>query len=314
MASFDVEKDAEENIHSKIGRYFQILTKWIILLFCYVQEKGGTMDIRKILCIFFALSLVMLNMENSKIALADTDGNSCDVGIAVVGNYSYWNDLKNLNASTQIGDSIYKAFKPGSAKKWKIGFRSYDAMVDVNTFKGKSLGGSDHLYADNVDLLIYAGHGLTPGAHGANDYSLALCYNKKKYRAKQSEMYLGNKDLEWFITFTCNFCKGSMSQLGHMAKGLHALCGFSTGVILTSDMGTVLSAKLKKGVSVKEAFFATAKETQPWRDKGNPRIANVFTTKSCANDRIWGYGNVASDPKPYSSDPTKYVKYAYKIS
>lgn len=52
MASFDVEKDAEENIHSKIGRYFQILTKWIILLFCYVQEKGGTMDIRKILCIF----------------------------------------------------------------------------------------------------------------------------------------------------------------------------------------------------------------------------------------------------------------------
>ena len=30
----------------------------------------------------------MLNMENSKIALADTDGNSCDVGIAVVGNYS----------------------------------------------------------------------------------------------------------------------------------------------------------------------------------------------------------------------------------
>ncbi|MDY2921294.1 MAG: hypothetical protein SOT18_00470 [Eubacterium sp.] len=88
MASFDVEKDAEENIHSKIGRYFQILTKWVIPLFCYVQEKGGTMDIRKILCIFFALSLVMLNMENSKIALADTDGNSCDVGIAVVGNYS----------------------------------------------------------------------------------------------------------------------------------------------------------------------------------------------------------------------------------
>ena len=52
MAPFDVEKDAEENIHSKIGRYFQILTKWVIPLFCYVQEKGGTMDIRKILCIF----------------------------------------------------------------------------------------------------------------------------------------------------------------------------------------------------------------------------------------------------------------------
>lgn len=270
---------------------------------------------KKMLYIVFTLSILVSSIQNPKVALADTDGNTCEVGIAVVGNYAYWDDLDDLKAPIKIGDSIYKAFKPGNAKKWKIGLQSYDAMVQVEGFKGKSLGGGDHLYADDVDLLFYAGHGLTPGTHGATDYSLALCYNKKKHRAKQSEMFLGNKDLEWFITFTCNFCKGSMSQLGHMAKGLHALCGFSTGVLLTNDMGSVISAKLKRGVSVKEAFFATAKETQPWRDSlTNHRVANVFTTKSCANDRIWGYGTVASDPKAYSKDSSKYVKYAYNLS
>lgn len=34
-----------------------------------------------------------------------------------------------------------------------------------------------------------------------------------------------------------------MSELGHIAKGLHALCGFSTGVMLTSDMGVSLMSQ-----------------------------------------------------------------------
>ena len=31
-------------------------------------------------------------------------------------------------------------------------------------------------------------------------------------------LFLGNKDLEWFVTFTCNFLKGGLSEVGHMAK------------------------------------------------------------------------------------------------
>lgn len=256
---------------------------------------------------------LVFGLSNSQIILADTDGNTCEVGIAMVGNYSYYNKLDNLSAPTRIGDSIYKAFKPGNAKNWKVGFRHYDNGLTVGDFKGKSLGGSDHLYADNVDLLFYAGHGLLPNTYGANDYSLALCYDKKPHRARQKDMFLGNKDLEWFVTFTCNFCKASMKELGSMAKGLHALCGYSTGVYLTSDMGAVMTAKLKRGVSVKEAFFATAKETQTWKSKLKSRQACVFTTKKCANDRIWGYGSVASDPKDYNKDPSGYVKYCYNL-
>ena len=72
--------------------------------------------------------------------------------------------------------------------------------------------------------------------------------------------------------------------------------------------------KLKKGISVKEAFFATAQETQPWYDGYvTRRAANVFTTKNCENDRIWGYGSVANDPKPYSEDSSKYINCKYLI-
>lgn len=260
----------------------------------------------------FLFLLGFFTMVNTSICKADSDGNICQVGVVGVGHYSYWDDLSNLNAPTKIGESICNAFKNGKAKKWGIGFRLYDEKADIDTFKAKSLGGDDSRWADDVDLLFYSGHGLKPGKHGATDYSFALNYDKGKHRAKQSQMYLGNKDLEWFVTFTCNFCNGSMKQIGHMAKGLHAVCGFSTSVILTSDMGKVMAGKLKKGISVKEAFFATAKETQPWKDFSK-RTACVFTTRSCANDRIWGYGNVAADPQPYSSKPSLYVMYSYNF-
>lgn len=259
----------------------------------------------------YILVFVMIGFQKPEKIFADSDGDSCEVGIAVVGNYSYWDDLSNLDAPTNIGDSIYDAFKSGKAKDWKIGFRSYNQEVDINLFKAKSLGGSDNKFADNVDLLFYSGHGLKPGYHGATDYSFALCYHQGKHRAKQGEMYLGNKDLEWLVTFTCNFCKGSNSEIGRMAKGLHSICGFSTGVVLTSNMGEVMCSKLKSGVSVKEAFFATAHETQPWKDQWSNRTACVFTTSSCANDRIWGYGKVAKDPVPYTKNSSGYVKYSY---
>lgn len=261
-----------------------------------------------IICI---LVFAIIGMTEPKKVFADSDGDTCEVGIAVVGNYSYWDDLDNLNAPTDIGDSIYNAFKSGKAKNWKIGFQSYDHMVDIDTFKAKSLGGSDHKWADDVDLLFYSGHGLKPRYHGATDYSFALCYNKGKHRAKQGEMRLGNRDLEWLVTFTCNFCKGSNDEIGRMASGVHSICGFSTGVYLTSNMGEVMCSKLKSGVSVKEAFFATAHETQPWRDQWKDRTACVFTTKSCADDRIWGYGKVAKDPVPYAKNSSGYVKYSY---
>lgn len=258
-----------------------------------------------------ALVLTVITLvSSSNVAKADSDGNTCEVGILVVGDYSDWNDLSDLGSPIQIKKDIKAAFKKGKAKSWSVAFAKENSDVKIKMFKAKSLGGEDHKYADDVDLLFWSGHGLKPNCHGATDYSLALDYSKSKKYAKQSEMYLGNRDLEWFVTFTCNFLKGGVQTVGHMAKGIHSICGYQTGVILVSNMGSTMSSKLKKGITVKEAFFATADETQPWSDFSS-RTAAVFTTKSCASDCIWGYGSQASDPKPYSEDSSGYVIYQY---
>ncbi len=263
---------------------------------------------RKIIALLFIISIIFSDVNVVK---ADSDGNLCEVGVLVVGDYSDWDDLGNLNAPIQIKKDVESAFKKGNAKGWSIGVAKQNKDVKINMFKGKSLGGKDNEFADNVDLLFWSGHGLKPNCHGASDYSLALDYSGGKKYAKQSEMYLGNKDLEWFVTFTCNFLKGGLDDVGHLAKGIHCVCGYQTGVILVSNMGKTMSNKLKKGISVKEAFFATADETQPWNDFST-RKAAVFTTTSCAADRIWGYGKQASDPKSYSQDSSDYIIYQYK--
>lgn len=196
-------------------------------------------------------------------------------------------------------------------KKWTVKYKYLNNTVWETDFKGASLGGKDDKYADNVDLLIYSGHGLKPGGHGSSDYAFALNGKHNSKYAKQPEMYLGNRDLEWLVTFTCNFLESkNLNTIGHMAKGIHAICGFETTVILTPDMGSVFAKKLKKGYSVKEAFFATAKETRIWYKSGG--TAGVFTTKNNADDRIWGYGVTASDPQSYSKNKSGYVLYSYK--
>ncbi|MBU5477662.1 hypothetical protein KQI69_00410 [Eubacterium sp. MSJ-13] len=268
--------------------------------------------IRKLKKLFILVFACLIVLSGPAYVSADSDGNTCSVGIATVGKYTDWDDLDDLEAPSSIANDIYENFKSGQAKKWSVGFLLTNTGVFENVFKGKSLNGQDDLYADNVDLLFYSGHGLKPNKHGAgNYYSFALDYKKGKHYAKQTEMYLGNKDLEWFVTFTCNFLNGGLSSVGHMAKGVHSICGYTTTTLLVSNMGSVMCNKLKKGISVKEAFFATADETQPWSDFHN-RQAAVFTTKDCAADRIWGYGSQAEDPKPYSDAPKDYVMYYYR--
>ena len=273
--------------------------------------------IRRTICFCLLLSLFLYG--NSRQALAGPDGDDRSIGIEVVGNYSNWDDLNDLNSPIDIANGVIEEFK-NEPKKWKVSYTYRNNAVWEKDFKGVSIGGRDNLYADNVDLLIYAGHGVKPKKHGATDYSFALNTKKDTKYAKQSEMYLGNGDLEWLVTFTCNFLESKdLDTIGHMAKGLHAVCGFETTIILTPDMGKTFAAKLKKGKSVKDAFYETVRETRTIQDKiecainGQQRTVGVFTTKKNAEDRIWGYGNTESDPKSYTKNKSGYILYSYDL-
>lgn len=261
-------------------------------------------------CFYIIAATVVLSSSMTDTIKADNDGSAREIGIECVGNYSTWSSLEDLESPINIANDFYSAFSDG-AKNWKINFKLTNNAVYENDFKAKSLGGNDHKYADNVDLLIYAGHGVMPGKYGASDYSFALNTKQNTKYAKQGEMYLGNKDLEWLVTFTCNFLQSqNLDTIGRMARGIHAICGFESSMIITAKMGPVFASKLKRGYSVKESFLGTVKETKVWYDSGGR--AGVFTTKANADDRLWGYGSVAADPPSYKKNPSGYILYSYE--
>ena len=263
---------------------------------------------RKIVTICLA-AVICLN--SPVITMADNDAGAKEIGIACVGDYSSWNGkLDDLKSPINIANDFANEFADDD-KNWKVKFKHLNNLVWETDFKGKILGGEDHIYADNVDILIYSGHGIKPNKYGSTDYAFALNTKKSSKYANQSQMYFGDRDLEWLVTFTCNFLASKdLDTIGHMAKGVHAICGFETTVILTADMGKVFAKKLKKGYSVKESFFATAEETRIWYKSGG--TAGVFTTKNNADDCLWGYGKVVADPARYSSNSSGYVLYSYK--
>lgn len=265
------------------------------------------MKFNKILALVIIISMSCSFTNEVK---ADNDAGAKEIGIACVGDYSSWNgELNNLNSPIDIANDFAEEFA-NNEKNWKVKFKHLNNLVWETDFKGKILGGEDHIYADNVDILIYSGHGVKPNKYGSSDYAFALNTKKSSKYANQSQMYFGDRDLEWLVTFTCNFLASKdLDTIGHMAKGVHAICGFETTVILTTDMGKVFAKKLKKGYSVKESFFATAEETRIWYKSGG--TAGVFTTKNNANDCLWGYGKVSSDPARYSSDSSGYILYSY---
>ena len=310
-----------------------------------MQKRKDIINVKKkIVCILMTCIMITVLVN---VICASEDKDDKTIGVEIVGNYSKWNgDLKNLKAPYKIGNGI-TSIVSRDLKGWKTKFYLKDETVQENDFKGVSLGGNDNKYIDAVDLFIYAGHGVIPNDHGAKDYSFALSPSKGGKYAKQSEMFIGNGNLEWLVTFTCNFLSSKdKDRIGHMARGVHSICGFEDAILLTDDMGEVFIKKLKSGMSVKQAFFETAKETKPRRgvkyedainigaavagcpaggecimDMANNIINLVdkkkvgcFTTEKNVNDRIWGYGKTASDPKKYNSKTKdKYKLYSYNF-
>lgn len=244
---------------------------------------------------------------------ANDDGDSVEVGITTIQTYSGTGSpiSSNLSATKSIADSLYNEFKSGSAKGWSVRYNHKNTDVLEKDFRSKNYGGNDYIYADNVDLLFYAGHGVRPGYYGSSNYAFVLSTKTDSYYAELGKMELGDKDLEWLVTFTCNFLYGSLDTIGRAAKDIHAICGFRTDMAITSDAGKIFAQACKQGISVKEAYFRYGKNTQPGYLKNT---VAVFTYTNTADDRLWGYGTVGPDPIVYSYSKKGYILYEYRCN
>jgi len=267
-------------------------------------EIGGN-NVKKKFCIF--LSVLIFSMTFSGMAFADDDGNDVAIGVEYVNYYegtdrpaAQYGDLNTSDdAVNGLADIVSDSstnwlwdFSYGNSSAWELDWKS----------TGR-LGGDDEYYADDVDLVAFSGHGL-----GQN-----FTFNNQNddWYTTISDLDLGDRDAEWLLTFTCNFLNGTMSQFGPAADGIHLINGYSTDMTITANAGQRFSYWATAPYGVRVAWYKYGYDTQngAWQN-----TARTFGASASVNDYLWGYGSVSSDPSPYTTNPSAYTYWDYKLN
>lgn len=234
----------------------------------------------------------------------DDDRFSAAIMTEYVGNYFFNLDgtwLPNLTSpysiAFEIRDDIYE-------HGWFSQYAYGDSSVWELDWKSDTLGGNDYRLADDVDLAVFAGHGL------GRNFIMNNAHND--HYAAVSDMKLGDRDLEWLLAFTCRFLEGSTAtqadlaatkaQLGTMMNGLHLANGYATKMTVNSGSGARFAAWATAPYGVRVAWYRQAYDTRDnTLDTGDHIIARTFGSVNNVNDYLWGYGNAGRDPAPYSA-------------
>lgn len=236
-----------------------------------------------------------ITMPDNDITLyAKWGGEKREVGLEAISNYS-GTGLPTLSTSVDCVNGIYNALSSYS-DSWMKKYTFTDKNVWELDFKSVSLGGNDWKCADSVDLLAYCGHGYRDMGLVMSNQSNSDAY------VSRSDLLLGDVDLEWFLTFTCNFLNCNKDDIGRAMNGLHVMCGYKTDMTVTANGGYIFALYASLGgKSVIEAWRMYGVLTQ---DIQNANKTAAFFHVSCANDHLWGFGDTASDPPAYN-DKTK---------
>ena len=129
----------------------------------------------------------------------------------------------------------------------------------------------------------------------------------------RSDLRLGDVNLNWFLTFTCNFLKSEKDDIGIAMNGLHMLCGYKTNMTVTANGGsTFASYATDSAQPIRIAWKNYGVATQPILTFNK---ISSFYHNSCGNDHLWGFGVVTDDPSPYSvTTANDYVYYDYRLT
>jgi len=156
--------------------------------------------------------------------------------------------------------------------------------------KGSPTAGSDHVWADRVDMVFFSGHGNEQGFYFGRLIDNAV--------ARNTEIVWGDWDLEFVALDACLVLArdGVFDRWGWpVFKGLHVLCGFDTVTGDEANRGRIFAQYLNAGRTVREAWIRACQDTEgsdtKWaylRADGNG--ANTY------NDHWHGKGSLASDP------------------
>ena len=210
------------------------------------------------------------------------------IGIEWVNNYhGRAADLKNNgNNAEGFYNTLQgvKRFQFGNDLAWDQDFEESGT--------GSPTGGTDQLYADDVDICFFSGHGSMSGGF----FGIA---SHDDGSARPSELRLGNRDCEWVIFDACRVLArdggGVFARCEPAFAGLHYMLGFDTTCGDSGDRGRKFADRLNWGWSVRDAWIGACTETEDSSTQLAYLRADAAGTDTF-NDHWHGKGHVSADP------------------
>lgn len=202
-------------------------------------------------------------------------------------------DLCALNQSRYVNrmdDYAFKRYNWSGLNAWEVDFKEGPTGLDAS-------------YADNVDEVMYMGHGWGGG------FTFESHHDDGSITYTDVAGDWGNKDLEWMCLLSCQVLTGTSdgkswaTRWGPTFDGLHLLCGFQTSAYDWPNFG-VRFADYQLGRSfgiititlpVRAAWIQAKKEEQP--SSVECVIMGVIGPDGCSNynDYFHGKGPIGPD-------------------
>lgn len=236
---------------------------------------------------------LMLTGLSGVVALLVSTGVSADCD----GRCAAWEAVKEYNGN---GNDLPKTVPEGEKFQAAIAKHSNTWITDFawrnnsaweRDFKDVSLGGTDHNWADDVDLMLFAGHGNRDGFYfGVNQDDLQVHYNDAR---------LGNKDLEWIIIDACQVLKNDSGKWNRWGwpvfKGLHYVFSYSTDTFDKDSRGEDFAKyAMKHGWRVKSSWVKATILSENGTTAAYMRADSAGT--NTYDDHLWGFGYTSPDP------------------
>jgi Family of unknown function (DUF6345) len=178
--------------------------------------------------------------------------------------------------------SATKVFEWGDNLAWDRDFEQSGV--------GSPTDGTDTIWADNVDMVFFSGHGSTDRFYFGMKIDDAV--------AKNTEIRWGDRELEWIVLDACNILEqnGVFNRWGWpVFRGLHYILGFHTVTGDEPHRGRILAQYLNAGWSIRDAWIKAAQDTEGPSTQWAYLRADAPGTNTF-NDHWWGKGFVSADP------------------
>ena len=215
------------------------------------------------------------------------DPSNPEIGISWIVNYDYWDDLPLCDDDAEaLRDDLIDDPSTG----WIEGFTTSNTNVHDEQWEIYD----DQNFVDDVHFAYYAGHGWVSPYTGRT----VLVFDSNVFHTPidSADMYTLDK-CDWGDENSrkCNWvglaCCDVGQRMQHALEGVHLICGWTT-YCADQVYGEELAEQLMDGETVKDAWFNTGDLLGD--EETIMRV--VAEDISVANDHLYGYGTVYSDP------------------